>query len=189
MATKARMGRNAITSLTVQVKAWATPTAGDCKQSGNSPEAFAKGHQGALTDQAVRLWPTPRASEGFRGTDPPRPGREGGDSLMQATRSWPAPTAHDHKDLGGPPSQHDRKSPGLATVASVHGPPDGTTSTDGGTTSPKADLNPRFVEALMGVPPNWLTPSTSVETDSFRRWLHAHSLSSPTGSASTSGKA
>lgn len=70
----------------------------------------------------------------------------------------------------------------------MHGPLDGTTPTDGGTTSPPADLNPRFVEALMGVPPGWLTPCTSVETDSFQWWLHAHSLNSPTDSASTSGK-
>ena len=57
--------------------------------------------------------------------------------------------------------------------------------TDGTTTSQPADLNPRFVEALMGVPPNWLTPSTSVETGSYQRWLHAHSLNSPAEQEST----
>lgn len=102
---------------------------------------------------------------------------------------WPTPTAHDPKDLGGPPSQHDRKSPGLATVVTTSGHPVVTTSTDGESGPPKVDLSPRFVEALMGVPQNWLTPCTSVATDSYQRWLRLHSLSSPAVSMSTCGVA
>jgi hypothetical protein len=56
-----------------------------------------------------------------------------------------------------------------------------TTPTDGNDGPPKADLNPRFVAALMGVPWDWLTPSTSVETDSYHAWLQAHSVNSPNG--------
>lgn len=129
---------------------WPTPTATDCKASGNGQKAIEAGWAGTLTDQAVRQWPTP--------------------------------TAHDHKDLGGPPSQQERHSPGLATIAAHSGRQVETTTPDGPTGSQPVDLNPRFVEALMGVPPNWLTPSTSVETGSYRRWLQLHSSSSPAGS-------
>lgn len=55
------------------------------------------------------------------------------------------------------------------------GPQPVTTPTDGSDGPPKVDLNPRFVEALMGVPPNWLTPCTSVATDSFHEWQQKHS--------------
>jgi hypothetical protein len=50
----------------------------------------------------------------------------------------------------------------LAGEASRHAP---TTTTDGPTGSPKADLNPRFVEALMNLPDGWSSPTTS-PTDS-----------------------
>jgi hypothetical protein len=82
-------------------------------------------------------WPTPKASEGFRATDPARPGRTGGDSLIQA-------------------------------VAQL-GHPDETTPTDGPTGPPEADLNPSFVEALMGLPANWSDPEGTVS--GFTRWV------------------
>lgn len=90
---------------------------------------------------------------------------------------WHTPTAHDAKGKG-----YDDTS--LWNQAAGHRPE--TTTTDGPTTSPAADLNPRFVEALMGVPQGWLTPSTSVETASYRRWLRQHSIYSPTEQESTS---
>jgi hypothetical protein len=37
---------------------------------------------------------------------------------------------------------------------------------------------------LMGVPQNWLTPSTSVETGSYQQWQQQHSSSSPDDSTS-----
>ena len=123
---------------------WPTPVAGDSKSNGNSEAALARGFKGTLTDRAVRMWPTPRASEAMRGTDPERPGRTGGPSLKQA--------------LG------------------LHRP---TTTTDGTDGEQRADLNPRFVAALMGVPWDWLSPCTSVGTDSFHEWLRKHSLGSP----------
>ena len=60
-----------------------------------------------------------------------------------------------------------RKSPGLRYQATTPGGNDGET---------RADLNPRFVAALMGVPWDWLNPSTSVETDSYQAWLDTHSF-------------
>lgn len=126
-AMKARMDRQAVTSLTVQVKEWPTPQA-------------AEGHKlGGMTLETAQR----RERAGFQMT--------------------------------------------LNAAAQLHGPPAATTTTDGDTGSPKVDLNPRFVEALMGVPQNWLTPSTSVETDSYQQWLRLHSLSSPADSTSTCG--
>jgi hypothetical protein len=86
---------------------------------------------------------------------------------------WPTPKAHDAKA----PGLRIRNSDSL-TEASVRGLQHETTPTDGPNGSPPADLNPRFVEALMGVPQGWLTPCTSVETASYLRWLRLHSLSS-----------
>lgn len=108
---------------------------------------------------------------------------------------WPTPTAGDAKASGNGPGAAAKGYHGTLTDATtrdvgggwMRGHPDAMTPTDGDSGSPQADLNPRFVEALMGVPPNWLTPSTSVEMDSFRRWLHMHSLPSPSVPASTSG--
>lgn len=141
-------GRTEITSLTVQVKDWPTPTGMDSKASGGSDP-----NNVTLTDAAVRQWPTP--------------------------------TAHDAKGQG-----HENTN---LHNAAMPGPQAATTSPAGTPGSPGADLNPRFVEALMGVPAGWadplvsLTASTSSATDSYQRWLQLHSLSSPTVSASTSG--
>jgi hypothetical protein len=57
------------------------------------------------------------------------------------------------------------------------GPHAPTTEPDGKPGSAKADLNPRFVAALMGVPWDWLTPCISVETASYQLWLRTHSPS------------
>ena len=121
---------------------WTTPKACDVKGSTgqdnrNTPD---------LPHQA-RMWPTPAASAGSRGSDPVRTNdKAGGLTLRQEVER-------------GPLAQ--------------------TTPTDGPDGSPKADLNPRFVAALMGVPWDWLTPSTSVATDSYLEWLRQHSLNWP----------
>lgn len=47
---------------------------------------------------------------------------------------------------------------------------------------PKADLNPRFVAALMGVPWDWLTHSTSEATDSSPKPPPERSANCSTGS-------
>ena len=97
-------------------------------------------------------------------------------------KMWPTPAAHDPKDLAVPPSQVDRNSQMLPVAAVLHGLQEGTET--GPDTSPRVDLNPQFVEALMGLPRGWLTPSTSVETASFQQWLRQHSSNYSIGSAS-----
>jgi hypothetical protein len=96
-------------------------------------------------------------------------------SLTVQVKLWPTPTAHDPKDMGSPPAAKLRKSPGLPVLAEAHGLPQEMET--GQTTSPRVDLNLRFVEALMGLPSGWLTPSIWVATDSFQQWLRQHSLS------------
>lgn len=128
----------------------------------------------------------------------------GGNGLVSTAKMWGTPVARDdqkspeahlamkQRALGRKPDaavtsltvQVKRNSPGLATIAALSGPQAETTTPDGPNGSQPVDLNPRFVEALMGVPPNWLTPSTSAETASYQRWLRLHSLSSPTVPAS-----
>jgi hypothetical protein len=61
----------------------------------------------------------------------------------------------------------------LAGTASHHDP---TTSTGG---SNGMVLNPEFVAALMGLPPGWLTPSISAETDSSLSAPEKHGCGSP----------
>ena len=133
----------------------------------------ASGNPGVtLTDAAVRLWGTPVARDDQKSPEAhmrmkanmPGGPRSEPTSLTVQAKMWPTPTSHDHRSDG--PGQQDRHAPGLRTV---------TTERDGSDGSPTADLNPRFVESLMGLPPGWLTPSTSVATDSFRSWLHTHS--------------
>jgi hypothetical protein len=95
--------------------------------------------------------------------------------LTVQVKLWPTPTAHDPKDIAASPSQMDRNSQMLPVAAVMYGL-QGEMET-GQTTSPRVDLNLRFVEALMGLPLGWLTPSIWVETDWFQRWLRQHSLS------------
>jgi len=146
---------------------WPSPIAGDSKQNGNSDAALAAGWGGTLTDRAVRMWGTPTARDDQKSPDAhmamkaamPSGARTEATSLTVQVKMWPTPCARDGKGEPGPQAQMDT----LPAAASRHAP---TTTTDGPNGSPKADLNPRFVAALMGVPWDWLTPSTSAGTDS-----------------------
>jgi hypothetical protein len=132
------------------VSNWATPVANDDHKS---PEAHI-----AMKQRLLGRKPTAAVT-----------------SLTVQVKMWPTPAAHDPKDLAVPPSQVDRNSQMLPVAAVLHGL-QGETET-GENISLKADLSPRFVEALMGLPSGWLTPSIWVGTDSFQQWLRQHSLS------------
>jgi hypothetical protein len=110
-----------------------------------------------------------------------------------ASGSWPTPQAADGHKIGSmtPETAARQAAKGhqemlAGAIHTASGPRAATTTPDGPNGSPKADLNPRFVEALMGVPKGWLTPSTSVETGSFQQWQQQHSSSWPDASTSTS---
>ena len=88
-------------------------------------------------------------------------------TLVDKAKMWPSPRANDA--IGGHETLEMRPRRKLKSVAvdwgtaSHHAP---TTPPDGPNGSGTAVLNPRFVEALMGLPPGWLTPSISAATDS-----------------------
>lgn len=106
---------------------------------------------GTPSAMAVRLWPTPTAVDSrssaaaHLSTDS---GRHAGVTLTDASRAWPTPTARDGKGAftghrnGGRDLPDDASHFRLGQATPKHGH-------DG---SPKAALNPRFVEALMGWP-------------------------------------
>jgi len=135
---------------------------------------------------AARMWGTPVARDDQKSPEAhmamkaamPGGARTEATSLTVQVKMWPTPRAHDGTSGGDKPSSHPQSGgEGLQSAASRHAP---TTTTDGPNGSPKADLNPRFVAALMGVPWDWLTPSTSEATDSFPPQPPTHSANSST---------
>ena len=128
-------------------------------------------------------WATPRA------VNPPRSSaqRTAGPTLAEQAvgrdpsrpRDWPTPraSANENRTSRPAPSHGVTHGQTLAGVASLHTP---TTQTDGPSGSPRADLDPQFVAALMGLPWDWLTLSTSEETGSSRSAPPRHGGNSPT---------
>jgi hypothetical protein len=130
-----------------------------------------------LTDRAVRMWGTPGARDDNKSPEAHMAmkhamGRNTATSLTVQVKMWPTPMSRDCRGEG-----FDNTNLPNAAASRRHQ----TTPTDGNDGPPKADLNPRFVAALMGVPWDWLTPSTSVETASYHAWLRQHSVNSPNG--------
>lgn len=140
---------------------WVTPTAGDAKESCNSTATRHRTpptgvHAGDTLTDLIRKWPTPRGSDGKKG-GPNSRDSSGSLHMASAAVRWATPTARDWKD--GACAEADVPTNGLlgrqAVRSSLPGP---TTPTDGVPTSSTAaphQLNPAFVEALMGLPPGW----------------------------------
>ena len=90
--------------------------------------------------------------------------------------SWPTPTTRDtnlvtsERNQNGKHGMELRRAAGHFHLAQA-------TEKAGKHGSPTADLNPQFVAALMGVPPDWLTHSTSEATDSSHKQQQKHSNS------------
>jgi hypothetical protein len=98
-----------------------------------------------------------------------------------SNQQWPTPQAAEYVKFGGMTEEtairwqaagHQEMLSQVIVTAS--GLPQETAT--GPDTSARVDLNPHFVEALMGLPKGWLTPCTLVETDWFQQWLQQHSL-------------
>lgn len=113
-----------------------------------------------------RMWQTPTTTEA-EGNGMRSGSRSGEPKLQGQAKMWPTPRASMNENRTTKPAPSHGVSHGstLAGEASRHAP---TTATDGPDGSPRADLNPPFVAALMGVPWGWLTPSTLEATD----WCH-----------------
>ena len=144
---------------------------------------------------AVKLWPSPRASDGSHGGRvTPRKTREGGNLIEEVSRRmWPTPTSRDHKD-GSAESCKNVPVNGLLGRA-VHqefyptpraNKPEGYSSdrfrptlaqmATGQAKPVGGQLNPTWVEWLMGWPLGW-TALEPLEMDKFREWLEQHGSS------------
>jgi len=124
---------------------WPTPAAAD---SGRASGTYARGNL-TLTG-AARLWPTPTSmdsrSSGGRNASAAKPGSiHPGTSLTDAIVRFATPTARDAKGPG-----HSPKRDGSPPLASTQG----------------GQLNPRWVEWLMGFPDEWTVCDASATPSS-----------------------
>ena len=136
---------------------WPTPRAN--KTSDENEDAWMKRHDAGKVATpplalAVKMYPTPRAEDSqscgaHRGTP---------DTLTAFTKMFPTPNTRDWKDSG--PTQGNRHSPNLGPVA-------------GG------QLNPDWVELLMGWPLGW-TRTDGTRPD-MEGWQGAHAGGVPWG--------
>jgi len=103
-------------------------------------------------NDAVKMWPTPRANDAEKRGKIANNPRNG----LPARVMYLTPCARDWKDNGKSPAELARNSETLATQA-------------GG------QLNPTWVEWLMGWPIGW-TDCAALETDKFQSWQQQHGV-------------
>ena len=133
---------------------WPTPT---CDSATERTTRYAQG--GMPLTLAVKLWPTPRANDGekrgnFDVTNP----RNG---LPAAAKRYMTPTASIGTKCGG---RHNGKADTLASqIAELEGMQQTSTG----------QLNPTWVEWLMGWPAGW-TDCDALAMDRFRVWQQQH---------------
>lgn len=133
---------------------WPSPTSQDGVASGVADyEATETHHRGTTLTDASRMWPSPRG---------------------ETAEMWDTPTSRDWKD-GANPSENVPTN-GLLVCQAVRSLPGPKTTTPGAPSSQSApssrrQLNPPFVEWLMGWPVGWTsvapTASGSRATASF----------------------
>jgi len=132
---------------------------------GNHNKPGSSKNAGWGLSSAAKQWPTPTATLGSKGGRiTPRKGREGG-TLIEAVsaRTWPTPVASASK--GSSQAALKRKSGADRSKARLD---HAVMASDGG------QLNPEWVEWLMGWPIGW-TELKPLETDRFREWQQQHS--------------
>ena len=144
--------------LPAAVKMWPTPTTNPVggknidlvDKTGNPPEhpnqRFFDKRTGRLVQKGLetvaKMWPTPRATE-YKNPGMSRSKREKGmppENLTEAVKMWPPPTASDHKGSGQTGTMRDRldyaaERPQKERIS--------------------GQLNPQWVEWLMGFPDAW----------------------------------
>ncbi len=144
-------------NLNDEVAMWPTPNVPNGGRTMRPEEirakgATAKGKRQVGLENAVKLWPTPKAEDsqcagGHRGT---------ADTLHAAVKKWPTPNVSDGK---GPNTRAEGKD---------RSPADDDLPTRAG-----GQLNPPWVEWLMGWPIGW-TDLEPLATDRYREWLEQH---------------
>lgn len=151
---KGQSGFERPNDLNSQVNNWPTAT------SSMSTGAGSKGREGGLNLQsAVKMWPTPRASENDQGEENRRKSKEAGSSWLGQNRGatlttevklWVTPTGRDYKDTPGMTAERkDGKSrEGDHLPRQVFGQLDQDNSNMNGKN--QEQLNPAWVAQLMG---------------------------------------
>lgn len=135
----------------------------DSKSSGAAAYSTESGgHSGTTLTDAARMWPTPRSSD----TNGAGAHGNGGMDLRTASGMWSTPRATDG-EKGGPNQNFSAGGVPLASQAFHHAPTTPTAGADGLNAAGQRQLNPAFVEALMGFPPAWTACALS-ETPSSR---------------------
>jgi hypothetical protein len=145
-------GRLGLTAQAIR-QTWPTPNASDCKGV-SQPEGRRPICDDDLPSRVNRMWPTPRAGktsdeneESWKARN--ADGQVSTPPLTLAVKMWATPTA----STGGPE-------------------PEGQTGRKL-TTQVSGQLNPDWVEWLMGWPIGW-TASAPLATDKFRQWCASH---------------
>ena len=150
---------------------WQTPRSEDVYPASEYPGVDHEANQKWMDEpppvlsDPPSIWQTP-ATDSFRSRGGERKDEMG---LDQQVRNWATPRATEHKQ------PHTGKfSPPLTVQVADFFHRDQQTGRGGPRTPNGAVLNPRFVEALMGLP-DGMTASTPLEMRSFRSWLATHS--------------
>ena len=138
-------------TLMTEVQKWPTPTAGDSKASGSRNTEQSKAHAGMSLTDAVRgdggkgrMWPTPTKNAN---QDCPSERRRNTPALASAVKVWPTPAAHEGR-LGYQDRTLGKKGSQESLCTKV-------IDEEGGRRATSGQLNPTWVEWLMGFPLEW----------------------------------
>jgi hypothetical protein len=138
---------------------WPTPTGQDNAQVQGQGKAANHPKRGTTLGGAVRMWPTPCASEARQGYQNRNNGKKGTqESLSTAVRMWLTPRT---RGLCGGTGHKEM-------LIQKIGKEEGVKIFNGG------QMNPNWVEWLMGWPIGW-TDLKPLETGKFQQWQHSHS--------------
>jgi hypothetical protein len=149
------------TPLTMAVKMWQTPVADD---SCNRPNGKWNSRGEPKLSAQVKLYPTPCARDYFPPHTPEYIAKKkaqghGMSNLNDYVAKWPTPTVNDSKNSTLPPSQINHDNIPGALIRNGE--------------APGGQLNPTWVEWLMGWPLGW-TDLKPLEMDKFREWQQQH---------------
>jgi len=170
---------------------WPTPSACDGQQGGTikedriqalretgKPKKRMDGgeYQTKLAELVVaRMWPTPNKWDARRGPDARDRPESGGPNLLAAVQMWPSPRATDGSKGG--PNQRGSKGDLTLPSAAAQWPTPTRDRWDGlqshGVNAISGQLNPTWVEWLMGWPLGW-TDLRPLGMDRFQLWLQQH---------------
>ncbi len=148
---------------------WRTPTSEDGGRRGNYSSRekldihLANGHTLNLTEQVrwPHLWPTPVHSEARQGFQQRSNGKKGTQISLSTAVKWATPSARDWRSGKASEDTHNRNSRPLSEQI--------------GRQENGGQLNPMWVEWLMGWPPGW-TALDVLAMDKFRPWLESHGI-------------